>query len=417
MRMRKLGYGQSVVFCVPPEVDRRIRVAEEIATSRSVCVIDVLSWVMSNTCSDIEHHIPHWVQQGVDYHKRQGGYTSSTSQADVELVKNAWLHPAARSLAELYGGTTNEFSSSTVSAIPAMHERLKMLGVTTVRYAGMEEEQEREVSHEFECEQQLERPPRVPAAVHRLDEEVRHFVQQGTVRENSNIFFSLMSPLRSDSDTLNPQNPWSRQLLATRDFMTTTSHGKEKTSLTEYLRPVNWIVSCVLANGNMMLVVMTPYEVNNLLQDIRASKHVRLHMYAPRTIEGMKPFDDLTFYCVPPLSPRHIAFPSPSLDVRCQLNIWAGQLYLDEYETYLRLCLLLGVSSSESAGYSSLEIDRFVPRRGRIGEMVDVCLFNESPLTLLKTLVGLRRKGMSYQFTHMGKILHARLLLGEDFKT
>ena len=63
-----------------------------------------------------------------------------------------------------------------------------------------------------------------------------------------------------------------------------------------------------------------------------------------------------------------------------------------------------------------MQSDRFVPEMGRIGEMEDVCLFNESPLTLLKMLFGLRRKGMSYQQTHMGKILHARLLSREDFE-
>jgi hypothetical protein len=48
--------------------------------------------------------------------------------------------------------------------------------------------------------------------------------------------------------------------------------------------------------------------------------------------------------------------------------------------------------------------------------MEDVCLFDKSPMALLKTLFGLRRKGMSYQQTHMGKILHARLLSQEDFE-
>jgi hypothetical protein len=162
---------------------------------------------------------------------------------------------------------------------------------------------------------------------------------------------------------------------------------------------------------------MSPYEVDALLQNIRESKYVRLHMYAPRTTQTMKTFDDLTFYCVPPLSPSgYTALTSMSLDVRCQLNIWAGQLYLDQYETYLCLCLLLGVSSSETAGYSSVQSDRFVPKIGRIGEMVEVCLFDESPLTLLKTLFGLRRKGMSYQQTHLGKILRARILSREDFQ-
>jgi len=419
MRMRKLGHGQSVVFCAPPEVDRRIRETENIRSSRRVKVNDVLSWVMFNTCTDLENHIPHWVEQGVNFHKRQDGNAAfEASDLNVEFLKNAWLQPAARSLEEMYGPAVKSSAASDLANdIPAMRERLRTLGVTTVCDSHMEEEQEREVSHEVEQELQLERPPRVSPATHHLDEEVRRFVQRGIVPKKSDVFLPLMTPLRSRTDTLSPRNPWCRQLLATRDFMITTKNANEKLIITDYLRPVNWIVSRQLNNGSMILVVMSPYEVNALLQDIRRSKYVRLHMYAPRTIQAMKPFDDLTFYCVPPLSPSgQTALASLSLDIRCQLNIWGGQLYLDQYETYLYLCLLLGVSSSETAGYSSVQSDRFVPRTGRIGEMADVCLFDESPLMLLKVLFGLRRKGMSYQQTHMGKILHARLLSREDFE-
>ena len=414
MRMRKLGQGQSVVFCAPPDIDRRIREAERIADLDPVKVVDVLSWVMSNTCTDIEDHIPHWVQQGADYHIRQTADCAFLAfDADAKVLQNAWLQPAARSLDDMYGLSTN-CSFNTVKDIPAMKERLCELGVTTVRDVRMEEEQEREVSHEVEQEQQIERPPKVPPAVLHLDEEVRRFVQQDAISVTSQIFFPLMSPLRSQSTALGSQNRWlrQRQILCTRDFMTTTEDGKEKSHVTSYLRPVNWIISHVLQDGSLIFVVMSPYEVNLLLQDIRASKHVRLHMYAPCTTRTMKPLDDLIFYCIPALP---TGYASPSLDVRCQLNIWAGQLYLDCYETYLHLCLLLGVSSNEEAGYSLVESDRFVPKRGRIGEMVDVCLFSESPLVLLKTLFGLRRKGMSYEQTHMGKILHARLISREDF--
>jgi hypothetical protein len=315
-------------------------------------------------------------------------------------------------------GLKTEQPSNLVNDSPAMQERLRTLGVTTVRDAQMEEEQEREVSHEFEQELQAERPPRVPAPAHHLDEGVRCFVQRGSIPTNSDVFFPLMTPLRRGTDKLSPQNPWSTRLLATRDFLTTTKRGHEKSTLTDYLRPVNWIVSSVPEDDkSMILVVMSPYEVHNLLQDIRKSKSVRLHMYAPRTSQAMKALEDLKFYCVPPLSPGCTALASLSLDVRCQLNIWAGQLYLDKYETYLRMCLLLGVTSSKAAGpYGLVQSDRFVPKPGRIGEMVEVCLFDESPLMLLKMLFGLRRKGMSYQQTHMGKILHARLLLREDFE-
>ena len=210
----------------------------------------------------------------------------------------------------MYGHTEVE-PSNLADDIPSMHERLHTLGVTIVRDAHMEEEQEREVSHEFEQELQLERPPRVQPAVHRLDEEVCDFVRKGTIPIDSNVFLPLMTPLRSKSDALNPPNPWSRRLLATRDFMTTTKDGNEESVLTDYLRPVNWIVVGVKSR---ILVVMSPFEVDQLLRDIRKSKCIRLHMYAPRTTQAMKTFEDLTFYCVPPLT-RGYTF--QSLDVRC----------------------------------------------------------------------------------------------------
>jgi len=97
---------------------------------------------------------------------------------------------------------------------------------------------------------------------------------------------------------------------------------------------------------------MSQHEVNTP-QDIRESVYVRLHIYASRTTQAMKKFEDLTFYCVPPLSPgRYTTLASFNLflDVRCELNIWAGQLYLDKYGTYLFLCLLLGVFSNGKAG-------------------------------------------------------------------
>ena len=420
--MRKLGQaqGQSVVFCAPPDIDRCIRKAERILDSYPVKVIDILSWVMSNTCIDTERHVPHWVQQGVDYDNRQTADSAfRASKADVEILRNAWLQPASRLLEEMYSMSTNS-SFYTTKKLPGIEKRLRMLGVMAMRDIPKEEEQEREVSNEIEQEHQIKRPPKVTPAVHHLDEKVRRFVQHGTIcTTKSDTFPPLMTPLHSEFDAVAPQNTWSLQprVLCTRDFMTTTEGGREKSDVTDYLRPVNWIISHMLQDGSLIFVIISPYEVNLLLQDIRASKHVHLHMYAPRTTRAMKPLDNLAFYCIPPLPPgNEIPSFEVRFDVRCQLNIWAGQLYLDSYETYLHLCLLLGISSSEEIGYSSVENDRFVPKRGRIKEMVDVCLFDKSPVAMLKTLFGLRRKGMNYQQTHMGKILHARLLSQEDFE-
>lgn len=223
-----------------------------------------------------------------------------------------------------------------------------------------------------------------------------------------------MQPLRTTTATLRPHDPWSNRLLATRDFITTTATHSERSRLTEYLRPLNWIVSATQEDGTLLLVAMSPYEVNILLPEIRSSKAVRLHIYAPRVTLSMEPIDHLTFYCIPPL-PTSQPWTCLSLDLRCQLNLWAGQLYLDEYATYVRLCLLLGVSHEETSTSTPMENDRFVRPQHRSGVMSEVCLFKESPVALVKQLFGLRRKGMSFTRTDMGKILQGRLLFPEDF--
>jgi hypothetical protein len=104
------------------------------------------------------------VQQGVG-NRRAAGCTFLASQADINILRDAWLQPAARSLEEMYGLSING-SFKTVMNIPAMQKRLDDLGITAVRDVRLEEEQEREVSHEVEQEQQIERPPKVAPAVH-----------------------------------------------------------------------------------------------------------------------------------------------------------------------------------------------------------------------------------------------------------
>lgn len=415
--MRNLGHGQSVVFCAPPEVDRDIRRLERLGPSAQIKVVNILSWAMANTCTDIKDHIPHWVQQGIYYHQRQAGYLtfSKSEDGDVEPLKKSWLEPAARSLEEMYGLNSQLSNMDAVKNIPVMYERLKKLGITEVSDESMAEEQEREVSHEVEEETQVERPPEVKPAKHNLDAAVKAFVRDGVILADSkDIFLPLTALLFKKSLILTTQNPCARLLLGTRDFATTTKRGNETSELSDYLRPVNWILSRTRQDGPAILVVVSPYEVNSLLDDIRQSRHVRLHIYAPRTSLSMKSFDDLSFYCIPPLRPGHEKATLFN-DIGYQLNIWAGQLYFDSRETYFRVCLLLGFASIDSDTEIFVGSDRFVAKHSRTAEMAAVCLFDESPVPLLKTLFDLRRKGMSYQSTHMGKILQARLLLEDDF--
>ena len=144
-------------------------------------------------------------------------------------------------------------------------------------------------------------------------------------------------------------------------------------------------------------------EANALLPIIRKSKEVRLHLYSPRVTSSMRSFSDLTFHSIPDspaepwLAPAHI---------RTELNLFAGQLYFDNREDYERVCVLLALSMAHpGAEYS--ELDGFVPPAYRTGSSSP---FTESKIYVLKTLIGLRRKGMGYRRTHLGQVLNGNPL-------
>ncbi len=74
--MRQLGQGQSVMFFAPLEIDLKIRGVAKKSESDVLETIDVLRWVMTETCNDITHHVPHWAQQGLDYFRRRDAWTN-----------------------------------------------------------------------------------------------------------------------------------------------------------------------------------------------------------------------------------------------------------------------------------------------------------------------------------------------------
>ena len=105
MRMRKLGYGQSVMIIAPEDIDRAIKKAADLNENGVVDVCHVLQWSMLETCADISQHIPHWAEQGVDYERRRQGLTSYDESLDVDVLRESWLRPEARTLEQVSSRT------------------------------------------------------------------------------------------------------------------------------------------------------------------------------------------------------------------------------------------------------------------------------------------------------------------------
>ncbi|KAG6369467.1 hypothetical protein JVT61DRAFT_14837 [Boletus reticuloceps] len=273
----------------------------------------------------------------------------------------------------------------------------------------MDEEQEREVIHEVERERQVERPPKVPPATHSIHPDVVAFVKTGIVPTASEGFSRACETLDVTSAAANEAHIWSPYVLTTTDFQKTI---RSSNKMDDYLRPVMWVVSGKRACDDA-LVILSPYEANHLLSEIRSSDMVHLHVYTPRTSQSMKSCDDLALYSIP-TTPTGWTPPPLLMD---QLNVFAGQLYLKDYETYIRLCRFLCVYTKDTQDEEGIEVgcDGFILPNYRPQHLHGVSTFQTTPLDSLSTLMGIRRNGMRFAPTHMGKLLDGRLLPEDDF--
>ena len=406
--MRKLGLGHSIMFFAPLEVDRHIRSVASKGLRDSIDTMDILHWAMHETCDEIQQRAHHWVQQGIDHASRYAAWSEfREDRLTSKDLSDRWLQPEAKSLEDLYG-PHNTLRPSLV-ATPDIRQRCEELGILSLRNVSMDEEQEREVIHEAEREQHVERPLRAPPVVHSIHQDVVAFVKTGMVPTNSEAFCSAFMSLDGTSAASNEAHIWSPSVLVTMDFRKTIESSEK---VDDYLRSVQWIVSGKVAH-NQVLVILSPYEVNGLMSDIRSSGNVYLHLYTPRVTKSMKPCDDLALYSIPTVPPGWIA-PSLLMD---QLNVFAGQLYLKDYRTYIRLCRFLCVYARDLAGEEGIEVGRngFIEPRNRPRYLRNIHTFQSAPLLSLRVLMGLRRKGMSFTLTHMGKLLDGRLLSEDDF--
>ncbi|KAG1750341.1 uncharacterized protein EDB91DRAFT_1303212 [Suillus paluster] len=405
MRMRKLGNGHSAMFFAPTEVDRSIRSATQKADTDTVDVADILHWAMLETCLDIQMRASHWIQQGSDFNARYSAWAQfSRTPTLISTLKAAWLQPEERSLEDMYAPSSSPqpFKFSDLS----IQRKCEELGVLSGSARSMDEEQEREVIHEVERERRVERPPRVKPAAHVLHADVRRFVETGRIPVGSSAFIQALSSLIGTTAVFHERNQWAQNVLVTQDFARTTLYAQKAD---DYLRPVNWIIFSG-AGRSPVLVVVSPNEANTLLPDIRRSNAVHLCIYTPRTTKTMQACDDLRLYCVPS-TPRSTS----SEPLVCQLNLFAGQLYFSNYEMYLRTCNFLGLNAPDLGDEDLIaDSDGFIREENRPAAR-SLCSFKRSQLLPLKELFGMRRKGMGYLPTHLGKMLNGRILTEDDF--
>ncbi|KAH7333016.1 hypothetical protein B0J17DRAFT_709438 [Rhizoctonia solani] len=395
MRMRKLGHGQSVMFAAPPEIDTQIRNAspDPIKPDSRIDALDILRWAMLKTCQDLKHHVSHWAQQGIEYSRRHFAEKEYERTGNLTTLEKGWTTPESRSLEEMYGAVPPERLHDSIHftqrafEIPDLRRGLDFLGVKRLEDPSMDEEQEREFSHEKEQQVQIQRPPQGQPVAHSIHPEVEDFINTGRVHTAQTGIIPFFHPFHDSSPQIS--HCWSPLVFTSVDFLQTIANSPTD-RLSEYMRPVNWIVSA----PDDVQVVLGPYEVNELLPLIRKSTIVKLHVYAPRVSLSMRCFSDLQFYSVT-ASPQARVNSSVLSAAQLQLDLFAGQLYLSNYQDYVSFCITLGLfipSGTEDDLLTHIESDGFVKpeHRDRLIQHYreyEDCRFTASPIPVLKDLI------------------------------
>ncbi|KLJ08813.1 hypothetical protein EMPG_15752 [Blastomyces silverae] len=418
MRMRRLGKGQSVVFCIPEEIKTKM-LAHTKPANGPIDVSDVLSWAVSETCIDMRRSIPLWAIQGQRYEHHRSLWAEAHTKGKIKMSKAQavrFLEEESQTLDARYRPTPK---ASGASAGPVSNgrnldlimERCREFDSVDLNSATLQEEQERELSPENEQERQIQRPPPATAAEHRIHRDIEKFVSTGRLIEKSKAYTPAFETLRDTSAAKHIDvSQFPTGLLVSADFASTVQISGGKYISDAYQRPVQWILTNITGsstNADKRLIIISPYEAQELLPVVKQSKVTTLHLYTPRVNMGFRTLDGLDLYTIPnrPLTlnlPHHLVL---------HLNLFSGQLYFSSFKEYVEVCELLSLAWEENRNGRAVAADGFMLKCD------SKSTFTDSPVKFLKVfMTKIRRNCEEIEKTHVGTMLNGDLLRPADFE-
>lgn len=424
MRMRKLAATQSVVFIAPPEVDQSIRAVNK-APSEEIGNFHVLRWAMHQSCLVLKHQHALCTTKGLQHSRRRiaaAHHVDDTgSVMDSETYLKTIRERESRTVSEMYGLTQShgkelpfEPSQKELDDEIMANQLIEWQRIDTAdaKDSGVSEEQEREVLHEVEEVREIQRPGEVVPATPKASNYLWNLIRDGTLPSGSSDeilpAFELLNKTR-----LAPfysKAVWPAQIYATADFIRTIQ-PQGNSPQDDFLRPVQWVLHAKRINGP---IIISPHEADILLASIRESKRATLFLYQARVTKSMGSFDNTNVYKIPEkdngvtLSQEQVAI----------LNLFAGQLYFNTFDDYKGLCTLIGLWDGERELPIRRKVanDNWVAPACRKANGWNECTFISSPVQHIKTFINMRRLGIEWSHTHMGRSLAGRILSRQDFE-
>ena len=159
MRMRKLGKGQSVIFCVTEEIRSKIHDHTSTHRDAGVSVADVLRWAISETYTEIRQSIPLWAEQGLHFvrHERLWGSICTAGLANISGKQaGEFLQAEAQSLESRYRphlqpDTAVETTRTTSNDTKAAHIWQRCKNFQELSFRGTRIQEDKSVSFLRKC--------------------------------------------------------------------------------------------------------------------------------------------------------------------------------------------------------------------------------------------------------------------------
>lgn len=441
MRMRQLGKGQSVVFCVPNEIRTKILNCTKKGEGSQIEVVDVLHWAIHETFSQVRRSVPLWVTQGHRFVLQEdlwsnvynGGKAQNLFTKELAMK---FLEPEARSIEFRYRPgrafedrlkkleesiKTESRQRSTQERFGQIIRHFKRFGQAERSARRLQEEQERELSPEVEEEAVVEGAQSATPAEHKLHQDLKLLVRSGKIVAGESAAYGRAFAKVLDGTsavkgfkigTLDDKN--GDRFLATTDFSRTVQEqaGSGQTS-DAFQRHVQWVLTIRKDSREKLadyVVLVSPYEARLLFDQVQCSNIAALHLYKPRCSLAAPALDHLDLYSIPS-SRSKVTIPR---QVSVALNVFAGQLYFSSFEEYRETCRYLGLASSRAEKGWKVTNDGFILNDGTASKdkMPD-----QNPVEFLKVLLmKVRRNIEEFDRSHMGRMLEGELLTLADFE-
>lgn len=427
MRLRKLGKGQTVVFCISEEIQAKILEATSKSSARDIEVADVLEWSIKETHSDTRRNMPLWAVQGERFIRQAKLWKAAQDQdGNTTMTKenaSAFLEDEAQTIEDRYlprrsHAQPSYLSDTTDPDLQQIGRRCRAFDDLRFDAGTLQEEQERELSPEIEQERQVQRAPPAEPAQHRLHEHVVLFAATGKILPTSLAYSPAFTSLRfTGAGKVFPTSILrSEQLLVTADFAQTVEHKGASFVQDAFLRPVQWLLTRCAPGSNVVqyIMVISPFEANQLYRNMQKSAATMLHVYKPRVNSGFSALP-IGFHTVPARN----QIPSVPTLLGVQLNVFSGALYFQDIVQYKEVCKFLGMAACaltpemEKQGWK-VDADGFIisDDQGRVGGESSLA---QSPVAFIKALLAMRRNGEGVSKTHLGALLEGKLFEESDF--